>query len=72
MSDTTSTLLDINQASAALRVTPETLRNYAKRGAVKFLRIGTGQGRFRFRPEDIEEFLDSCAGKSPTRVQASA
>jgi excisionase family DNA binding protein len=46
------------EAASYLRVHPETLRNWARKGTIPAAKLGN-RGGFRFRREDIDGFLES-------------
>ena len=53
-----SSWLTTPEAAAYLRVHPETLRNWARKGAIPAAKLGN-RGGFRFRREDLDQFLAS-------------
>lgn len=54
-------LWDVKAVARYLRLTERTVYEKARRGALPALRVG---GRWRFRPRDIEAWLDSAGGAS--------
>jgi len=49
-------MLTIKEVSQILHVHPNTVRNWSNSGLLKAYRVGS-RGDRRFRPEDIEAFL---------------
>ena len=50
-------LLTLTETATILKVHPNTLRDWDKKGILKAIRIGIKQVR-RYRKEDIEKFID--------------
>jgi excisionase family DNA binding protein len=46
------------EAAVYLRVHPETLRNWARKGTVPAAKLGN-RGGFRFKQTDLDRFLES-------------
>jgi excisionase family DNA binding protein len=46
------------EAAAYLRVHPETLRNWARKGTLPAAKLGN-RGGFRFKRTDLDRFLES-------------
>ena len=55
-------LLTLKEASDALKVHPNTLRQWDKKGILKAVRIGIKKVR-RYRKEDIENFINKSSNK---------
>lgn len=51
-------LLDANDVCTLLKVKKSWLYDEVEKGHIKALRLGR---QLRFRPSDIEEYLESCA-----------
>lgn len=56
-------LLTLNEASKILKVHPNTLRSWDKKGILKALRIGVKKVR-RYKKADIENFIKQSNNKS--------
>lgn len=56
-------LLTLNEASKILKVHPNTLRSWDKKGILKAIRIGVKKVR-RYKKEDIEKFIKESNKKS--------
>ena len=57
-----SELLTLKEACVILKVHPNTLRQWDKKGILIAIRIGTKKMR-RYRKEDIEKFINKKNGK---------
>jgi len=55
-------LLTLNEAAQILKVHPNTLRLWDKKGVLKAIRIGIKKVR-RYKKEDIEKFINHKNGK---------
>lgn len=55
--ETMMTMMTITQAARYLNITPETLKNWEKKGRITPQRIGTRRDR-RYSKADLEQFLD--------------
>jgi nitrogen PTS system EIIA component len=60
MSEKRMEWLTTNEAASYLRVHPETLRNWARKGELPAAKLGN-RGGFRFRREDLDSFLEKRA-----------
>jgi excisionase family DNA binding protein len=49
--------LRTEEAAAYLRVHPETLRNWARKGMIPAAKLGN-RGGFRFKREDLDRFVE--------------
>jgi excisionase family DNA binding protein len=61
-------LLSIEEVAQELRVSPSTVRNLIDVGKLAAQRIGTGRGRIRIRPDELERFqleAEREASKAP-------
>ena len=52
------TWLTTTEAASYLRVHPETLRNWARKGMIPAAKLGN-RGGFRFKRKDLDRFLES-------------
>jgi excisionase family DNA binding protein len=52
-------LLDVNQVAAKLNCSPWTIRLWESEGRIRAVRLGR---LLRFRPEDVEAFVERGAG----------
>lgn len=61
-------LYTINEASEILRIRPQTLRLWACKNkyGLKYCKIG---GLIRFRPKDIQDFINKSVVKEPRPVE---
>jgi len=57
-----SELLTLREACDILKVHPNTLRQWDKKGVLKAIRIGIKKS-LRYRKEDIEKFINQKNGK---------
>jgi len=57
-----SELLTLREACDILKVHPNTLRQWDKKGVLKAVRIGIKKS-LRYRKEDIEKFINQKYGK---------
>lgn len=57
-----SELLTLKEACDILKVHPNTLRQWDKKGVLKAVRIGIKKS-LRYRKEDIEKFINQKNGK---------
>lgn len=53
-------LLTLNEAAKILKVHPNTLRLWDKKGVLKAVRIGVKKAR-RYRQEDIQRFINKTS-----------
>jgi excisionase family DNA binding protein len=53
-------LLTVAEVGDWLKVSPSLIYQLVESGKIVVYRIGNGRGAIRFRPEDIEDYLDSC------------
>jgi len=53
--------LTTSEAARYLRVHPETLRNWARKGVIPAAKLGN-RGGFRFRRDDLDRFLENRSG----------
>lgn len=63
-------LLDAKGVAACLGVSPRTVIDLAAQGQIKGTRFTSGRGgrfRWRFRPSDVEAFLDANAPVAAAR-----
>jgi excisionase family DNA binding protein len=54
--------LTTEEAVQYLKVHPETLRNWVRKGAIPAAKLGN-RGGYRFRRDDLDRFLDTRAGR---------
>ena len=67
-SSESSRLFSIKEVARRLSVSPTTVHNLIDVGKLAALRIGTGRGRLRIRPDDLESFQREAereASKAP-------
>ena len=57
LSDAYTGWLTTEEAAAYLKVHPETMRNWARKGVIPAAKLGN-RGGFRFRREDLDRFLE--------------
>lgn len=53
-------LMTVTDVAARLKVSPSLVYQMVESGKLVVYRIGNGRGAIRFRPEDIEAYLESC------------
>ena len=58
LSDAYTGWLTTEEAAAYLKVHPETMRNWARKGVIPPAKLGN-RGGFRFRREDLDRFVES-------------
>ena len=58
LSDEYTGWLTTDEAAAYLKVHPETVRNWARKGVIPAAKLGN-RGGFRFRREDLDRFVES-------------
>ena len=56
----TTRLLTVPEVAEWLRISTSLVYQLADAGKLPVHRIGNGRGTIRFRPEDIEAYLDAC------------
>ena len=57
LSDQYTGWLTTEEAAAYLKVHPETMRNWARKGVIPAAKLGN-RGGFRFKREDLDRFLE--------------
>jgi len=53
-------LITVTDVAARLKVSPSLVYQMVESGKLVVYRIGNGRGAIRFRPEDVEAYLESC------------
>lgn len=53
-------VLDIEQVADQLKVKEGTIRRLVHEGRLRAYRIGGRRGKLRFKPEDVERYLESA------------
>lgn len=62
-------MLTVKEVAARLGVSIQTVYSLAAKNVLTVYRIGAhGRGAIRFRPEDIDRFLESCRISPPSRL----
>lgn len=52
-------MLDIEEVAEKLRVSESTIRGLVRSGKLRAYRIGGKRGRLRFKPEDVNSYVES-------------
>jgi excisionase family DNA binding protein len=61
-------LLTARQVADLVGVNPETILRYTRAGELRGIRLpGPARGRLRYRPEDVEAWLEAHATAAPGR-----
>jgi excisionase family DNA binding protein len=58
-------LLTAKQAAERLTLSARSVHDLVASGKLRAVRIGPGEGRVRFTPEDLEAYLQSCRKYGP-------
>lgn len=64
----TDQLLTVKQVAEMLQIDPETVRVYARKGILPYIKLGN---QIRFRPSTLQEFLSASEVK-PDNLTAGA
>ncbi len=59
-------IFDVREAADYLRISPSTLREYVRRGMVKFVKLST---RLLFRMEDLDSFVAEHVNCNKAQVE---
>lgn len=62
-SPTQTSLMTVRELAAYLHITPSTLYKLVERNLIPVVRLGLASRTIRFRREQIEVWLATCAGK---------
>ncbi|MCA9078710.1 MAG: helix-turn-helix domain-containing protein [Planctomycetaceae bacterium] len=65
--DQTKRLLTVAEVADWLSVSASLVHQIVEAGKLPVYRIGNGRGAIRFRPEDIESYLDGCRTEKVVR-----
>lgn len=64
----TDRLLTARETAELLRVSPETVLRYHRRGLLNGFRLNGGTGPLRFTPEAVDRFTGGALSGGPTRL----